>query len=402
MRVLGLMGLFMMLVQVHRSSGAIIANELGSRGLAPSDIAFIVSALFLAAAVFQLPTGLLFDRYGARFTTAGLGLVAVAGIFLFAFSGSVLGLGSGRFLIGLGHGGVIAAIYLLALGWVPPHHVATATGATVAIAGGIGGLLATAPLVLALDRFGHAATFSAIGATTLAVTVAIGLLVRDAPAGRAVESSGRRESLAESVRGLWAVATERDLWPVYAMATCFSLPFATIGGLWSGPYLHDVHGLDKREASLAVLFMVAAFHLGNLVYGPVERLLGTRKWVIAGGVIVLISLLGVLTVAPGLGRNATIVVLVVFCLFTQFYPVLAAQCQGFVPLARAGRAIACVNLMGLATVFVVQMLTGWLVELTAGPDARPTLLGYRLVFLTVAAMLVLGLLGYLKVRDVPP
>ena len=138
-RVLLLAGLFMMLVQIHRASGAVIAAELAARGLPPSDIATVVSALFLAAALFQLPTGIAFDRYGARATLCGMGLVGVAGIVLFALSDDVLGLALGRFLIGLGHGGTIAGIYLLALTWVPPDRVSTMTGGVVAIAGGAGG-----------------------------------------------------------------------------------------------------------------------------------------------------------------------------------------------------------------------------------------------------------------------
>lgn len=401
-RVLLLAGLFMMLVQIHRASGAVIAAELAARGLPPSDIATVVSALFLAAALFQLPTGIAFDRYGARATLCGMGLVGVAGIVLFALSDDVLGLALGRFLIGLGHGGTIAGIYLLALTWVPPDRVSTMTGGVVAIAGGAGGVLATAPLVLALAAFGHEHTYLAVAAATLVVTLAIGLFVTDAPAGREPAATGRGETFRESLRGLWAVASERRMWPLFAMGTCFSLPFNTIGGLWAGPYLLDVHALGKATVSYALLAMVAAFHLGNLLYGPVERRLASRKRAVAGGAVLMIALLVLLAAWPRPPVAPAIVLLVVFCLCTPFYPVLAAHCRGFVPLGRAGRAIACVNLMGLTTVFAVQKLTGWLVEATATADGTTTLLGYRIVFVTVAAVLALGLWGYSKAEDVAP
>jgi predicted MFS family arabinose efflux permease len=401
-QLLLLMGLFMMLVQVHRSCGAVIANEMASRGLSASEIASVVSAMFLAAALFQLPTGLMFDRYGARVTLGSLGMVSVAGIFVFAFSDSVLGLGAGRFLIGLGHGGTIAGIYLLSLTWVAPSRVATVTGGIIAIAGGIGGLLATAPLVFALQAQGHRITFMAVGIATALVTLAVARFVRDVPEGVEPAATGSGESFAQSLRGLWEVAMERKLWPVYAMGSCFAVPFNAIGGLWSGPYLLDVHGLSKEQASFAVLGMVAAFHLGNLVYGPVERLLRTRKWTIVGGVSFIITSLTLLACLPGIAVHAGIAAMVLICLCAPFYPVLAAHCRGFVPLGRAGRAIACVNLVGLATVFLVQKLTGALVELTASADGRGTATGYQLVFVTLAVVLGLGVSGYLKARDVPP
>ena len=395
-------GAFMMLVQIHRASGAVIAAELSRRGLDPSDVATVVSAMFLAAALFQLPTGILFDRYGARLTLTGLGLIGVLGIALFALAESTVGLAVGRFLIGLGHGGTIAGIWLLALTWVPGDRVATVTGGVVAIAGGLGGILATAPLVLFLEALGHTATYGLIAAATALVTLAIGLLVRDAPPGVEPAAAGRGETLVQSLRGLWAVATDRKLWPLFAIGTCFSMPFNAVGGLWAGPYLLDVHGLGPEQASVAVLAMVAAFHLGNLAYGVVERRLASRKRTISGGVLVMITLLTVLALLPAAGTWLSVALLVAFCLCTPFYPVLAAHCRGFVPLSRAGRAIACVNLTGLATVFAVQQLTGGLVELTAAPDGSTTPEGYRLVFATVALVLGAGLLGYRRARDVAP
>jgi len=116
----------------------------------------------------------------------------------------------------------------------------------------------------------------------------------------------------------------------------------------------------------------------------------------------MIVLLAILAAWPEGPLAPTIVVLAVFCLFTPFYPVLAAHCRGFVPLGRAGRAIACVNLVGLTTVFAVQKLTGWLVEATSAPDGTTTVLGYRVAFATIAAILALGLAGYARAEDVPP
>ena len=127
-----------------------------------------------------------------------------------------------------------------------------------------------------------------------------------------------------------------------------------------------------------------------------------RKRTVVGGVVALIALLVVLAAWPRPPASPAIALLVVFCLCTPFYPVLAAHCRGFVPLARAGRAIACVNLMGLTTTFAVQKLTGWLVEATASEGGATTLLGYRIVFATVAAALALGLWGYSRAQDVPP
>ena len=394
-------GLFMMLVQIHRSCGAVIANELAAHGYTPSQIASVVGMLFFAAALCQLPTGILFDRYGACRTMAGLGVLGIAGIVLFALADSVVGLSVGRFLIGIGQGGTIAGIYLLVLNWVPAERVATTTGAVVAISGGIGGVLATVPLVLLLEATGHQHAFLMIAAVTTLVTIALGVFVRDTPRDKQTRASTAGETFAQSVRGLWAVLTDRKLWPVFAMGSCFAMPFHTVGGLWAGPYLVDVYAMEVEQMGFAVLAMVAAFHLGTLLYGPMERLVGSQKRTIVGGVLIMITLLVVLAIRPQIGLAPSIVLLVLFCLCTPYFPVLAAHCRSFVPLSRAGRAIACVNLTGIGTVFIMQKFTGWIVELNATSAGNASIIGYQVTFLSVAVLLALAVTAYLQVRDVP-
>jgi predicted MFS family arabinose efflux permease len=400
--MLALVGLYMMFVQLQRSSGAVVANELVRQGLSPSDVAGVIGAMFAASAITQIPTGLAFDRFGATRTLAGAGVVAVIGIVVFALADSTAGLAAGRFLVGIGHGGVIAGIYMLALTWVSPSRVATLTGTVVAVAGGAGGLLATAPLLAMLERFGHTDTFLALAIATALVTALIGFFLTDAPGGKQAPSTARPDTFRQSVKGLWDVLGNRNLWPIYAMGCCFSVTFHTIGGLWAGPYLHDIQGLTREQASYGVAALVAGYHLGNAVYGPAERVLKTRKWTIVGGATVMLAIMLFLTAVPDPGVAVAIALLSMFCMCTAIYPVLAAHCRAFVPLSHAGRAIACINLAGLIVVFLGQASTGLFIELTADANGDPTQLGYRAVFGVVALILILGIAGYLRSEDAPP
>ncbi|MCB1742088.1 MAG: MFS transporter [Gammaproteobacteria bacterium] len=401
-RLILLMGSLMVLVQIHRASGGVLANELASAGFDPGQIANIIGMLFLSSALFQVPTGLLFDRVGPRLTVTALGGVAVLGIFLFAFADGPAGLATGRFLIGAGHGGIIAAIYMLAFAWIEPRRVSTFCGALVAIAGGTGGVLATTPLVLSLEHLGRELTFSVIGVATLLVNVGVFLFVRDLPSEQVPTTRRSPESFVQSLRGLWAVATDRKLLPVYAIGSCFALPFHSVGGLWAGPYLRDVHLLDKQTVSYALFGMVLAFNLGNLGYGPMERLFNTRKWVIVAGGLVMIAILDLLAISHGIGTLLVCALLIAFSPFTAFYPTLVAHCRAFVPIERAGRAISCVNLAGLLLLFGVQRLSGWLIELTADPQGKATAFGYQLVFALVGLILAAALTLYLGARDMRP
>src|SRR5712664_3763854 len=89
-----------------RNVNAIISKDLaGEFALAPSDLGFLTSMYLLAFAAFQLPLGVLLDRYGPRRVVAALFCVAAAGALTFALARDFAMLSVGRALIGLGVSG---------------------------------------------------------------------------------------------------------------------------------------------------------------------------------------------------------------------------------------------------------------------------------------------------------
>ena len=400
-RMLVLLGCFFVLVQVNRSAGGVLASYLASvRGLSPTDIGAVMGAMFLASALVQLPTGILFDWIGPRRTLSYLGLLAVAGLVAFASAGEVWGMMAGRFAIGLGHGGVITAVFLIAMAWAPPKRVAQATAAVVGIAGGVGGILATTPLAFALGQFGLPATFLGIAAATAVVTLVLYFALRDRPPDAPDAPTRSAETLGETIAGLLVVMRMPELRRIFAMGFCFAAPFMTIGGLWAGPYFTTIQNLDAGTASLFLLGLVIALHLGTFCYGPLERLARSRKRLILAGVGVEIAALSVLVVWPDAPLAIAGASLFVFALAAPFYVVLAAHARSFVPPRRAGRAMTCINLAGLTGVFVMQSATGALIDLVERSGGAAAT-GYRLVFLSVIVILVASAAVYRRQPEAP-
>ncbi|NIM27946.1 MAG: MFS transporter [Gammaproteobacteria bacterium] len=398
-RIMLLMGLYLACVQINRSGGAVIASDLiDTRAYPAADVGTVMGSMFLASAVIQLPAGVLYDRLGPRAMLSAMNVIAVAGLLMFAFAGSVEGLSIGRTLIGIGHGTVIAGIYLLAVAWVSPERVATVAAAVIGVAGGAGALLATTPLALALESIGFTATFAALALLTLGFSGAILIVVRDAPGVCATHRARRSEGLWQSLRGLKEVVAQRNLWPVYVMGSCFTAPFLTVGGLWAGPYLREVHGLSNAQSSYVLLAMMVALYLGYVAYGPMDRVFNSRKRVVLAGVVGMLVCLTALAALPDPPLSAVVGLLVAFALFSPFFVTLAAHCRGFVPADRVGRAIACINLTGLVSVFIMQVAAGAIVESAAGQGSAG---GYRLVFAMVAAVLLVTGAIYTRARDVP-
>jgi predicted MFS family arabinose efflux permease len=394
LRVLTVAGALLVIAQLHRASGGVVSIELHRTfALGAGEIGLVTGAMLLASAVVQVPAGLAFDRFGTRRTVSAMAVVALLGTLLFAAADGFLGLALARFLIGAGFAGAVTSIMLLAMRWAPPERFATVAATVLACASFAGGLLATTPLAFALEALGWAPTYLMIA---LLCALAIGLayaVIRDSPSGATVRSAGR-ESLADSLKGFRAMLDDPDLRRVFAMAACTIAPFMCVGGLWAGPYLQDVHGLGREQASYVLLGMMLMLNLGTLGYGPLDRWFGTCRSVVLAGAGASLMILAVLALLPEPPLWLTVLLLLGLGLSSPFYVTLTAHGRSFVPLERAGRLITTINLSALSVAFGAQWLSGLLVGLTGDGVTLGSALGYRLMFGFLAAMLLAAFLIY--------
>src|SRR4051794_24134953 len=130
---------------LFRTVNSVIAPDLiGELHLDESGLGLITSTYLYAFTLFQLPLGLLLDRYGPRRVQAALLFIAGLGSLAFAMGSSVPVLAICRGVIGLGlSGGLMAAFKANAL-WLPQARVPLANSIVVAF-GGVGVFAATAP-----------------------------------------------------------------------------------------------------------------------------------------------------------------------------------------------------------------------------------------------------------------
>ena len=162
-----------------------------------------------------------------------------------------------------------------------------------------------------------------------------------------------------------------------------------------------MYALTNTQSSYVLFVIMLALYLGYMAYGPMDRIFNTRKWVVLGGVAGMLLCLLPLAALPDLPLVVAVPLLVVFAFCSPFFVTLAAHCRGFVPVHRVGRAIACINLMGLVNVFVMQAAAGVLVEGVTGGEGEAAANSYRLVFAMVAVVLIIAGAIYTRVRDVP-
>ena len=374
------------LSQFFRAFLAVLSVDLGrDLGATPDDLAFASGLWFFIFALMQIPVGWALDRIGPRLTASLLLLIGGAGgAAVFAMATAPLHISIAMALIGIGCSPVLMASYYIFAREFPPARFATLAAVMLGV-GSVGNLVASYPTALAVELMGWRATLAGLAAISGFVAIGIWLTVHD-PHKIETEQKG---SLLDLLR-------EPALWTILPLMLVAYAPSGALRGLWAGPYLQDVFGLGTAQIGQATLVMGAAMIAGTFVYGPLDRILGTRKWVIFGGnALSAVSLILLcIWVADAVWVSVILLALIGFTGAT--FPVIMAHGRAFIPPHLVGRGVTLLNLFGIGGVGVAQFATGRLHAATegAGPAAP-----YTAIFGFFAITVAIGCLIYLFSRD---
>ena len=376
------------LSQFFRAFLAVLTQVLeADMGVTADDLAFASGMWFLAFALMQIPIGEALDRVGPRRTAAVLLAVGGGGgAALFAMAQSASAISWAMALIGLGCAPVLMASYYIFARVYPAAMFAT-LGAVMIGVGSVGNLASAAPLSWAVLTFGWRETLWALAAVSVAVAAGLWVRVEDPPA---VEG-GSRGSVLDVLR-------LPALWLILPMIFVSYAPAAGLRGLWVSPYLADVYGATPAAIGTATLIMGLAMTLGIFAYGPLDRLLGTRKWVIFGGNAIVVVLCAFLVAVPQPGYGMSVAITALIAMVGLTFPVIMAHGRSFIPAHLTGRGVTLMNLFSIGGVGVFQVITG---KLHAGAVAAGggAALPYQVIFACFAVTTGIGLVIYLFSRD---
>ena len=379
------------LSQFYRSFLAVIAPELAHElVLDPQALGNLQAFWILGFVATQFPVGWALDTIGPRRTVSLQMLAAVIGALLFATAHSASALNIAMLLIGAGCGSIyMGAIYMFGR-IAAPQRFALLCSWLLGL-GTAGNLLAASPLAWVAQSIGwRGAMIGMAGATALSA-LSVLLLIRD-PA--CITSHGSRGLFG----GVGDIVKIRHLWPLLPITAVSYAVVLAERGLWAGPYFSSVFGLAPVARGNALLVMAAAMSAGAMAYGPLDRLLGTRKWVVFGGVSVTAICFAALAL-PGLPLTAAIIIMGLLGGFGMTYGVLMAHGRSFVPDHLLGRGITLLNVLFIGGAGVLQPLSGALMKRLA--DTPPEQ-AYATLHLIFAGLLVASLVVYAFAQDNPP
>ena len=365
-----------LLVYFHRLSLSVVANDLVKDFETTASVMGLLGSIyFYCYALMQIPAGLLADSIGPRKVVAVSLLVAAIGSLLFGFAPNLPMAFFARILVGVGVSVVFIPTMKILAQWYRINEFAFMTGILNSI-GGIGVLTATLPLALMTASFGWRLSFELIGLLTLVILSLSWIIVRDSPEKKGWPSLAEldqklstSESKTEKIplwEGMRKVFKEKYFWPV---AIWFFLDcgiFFGFGGLWGGPYLMHVYGMDRADAG-AILSMIAwGMIVGSPIVGFVsDRVLKSRKKVFIICTTGLVALMAFLNIYPrGLPEIVLYLIIFIFAVCSSAIVIIGfTTSKELFPVSMAGTSVGAVNLFPFLGGAVFIPFLGWVLDL---------------------------------------
>lgn len=377
-----------------RNVNAVISRDLARDfELSSADLGFLTATYLLAFAAFQLPLGVLLDRYGPRRVLTVLMCIAGSGALIFALAQDFVMLSVGRALIGLGvSGGLMGAIKAFTL-WFPLSRLATLNGLYLAI-GGVGGLSATAPAEAFLGPFGWRALFYLLAAASVCAAALIFFLVPEKPL------PGHGQTLRAQIVGFRAVFASVPFWRIALPLVVCHASYQALQGLWLAPWLYDVGGQTRTAVANYLFAAAVAYAVGSVFFGVSSDSLARagvpRLTVYKIGQSVSLAMFALLAAGVNAGLGA---ILAVYG-FTAISAALAyALLTPLFAPEMTGRVVTASNVMLFGTSFLFQWGIGAVLRLFPEADGRYVAEGYAVAFWSLAALQAAAVLWLLPMRE---
>ena len=346
------------LTYLLRAVNAVVAPDLVSElGLDAAELGLLTAAYLGAFAIFQLPLGVLLDRYGPRRVQAALVAVAGAGCVLFAIGSNGLTLTVARAMIGMGFAGGLMSGFKAVVLWVPEPRRALANAFVMSF-GALGLLTATAPTEFAVQAIGWRMVFLALAAITFGVALIILTVVPER------ESAPSTETLVQQVRQLLGIYRDKAFLVLAPLLAATAGTHIAIQTLWAGPWFRDVAGLDRIGVANHLFVTGAAFLVGILSSGAIADWFvrrGANELSVMAGFLALflLSQVGIVLEVTDwnllfwipFGMSGQVAVLA--------YPWLSARFG----TALSGRANTAMNLLLFLAAFAIQYAIGAIIAL---------------------------------------
>ncbi len=357
-----------------RTMPAIATDVIAADLLVSTEtIASLASAYHFAFAAGQIPVGVALDRYGVRKVSLTLLTAVTLGACMALWVQGPMGFLLMQISLGLACCGMLLAPMTLVAKTMPPMKFALWSGLVQGI-GNAGMLLSASPLAWLVEHQGWRSGFLLTAVLSALLAAGVFLVVPRLP-----ERLRRapKASLLTEAREVIRIGVSPSLRAIMVLSLVSFSASITIRGMWGGPWLMDVKGLDRVSAGQGMLPLTLALVCGPILYGLLDRRIGRTAFVLAAGHFVAGSVLIVLALSQTpvwgwLGGGVMpagfdVSMFLLFGIAMGCGPLLFAMGRTLISADQAGKALAAINLSFFVGAALVQGSTGPVASLGGVP-----------------------------------
>ena len=396
-RVLGLLALLLVITYLDRVCISVAGPRMqDALHIGPLAWGWVTGVFTLAYAAFEIPTGALGDRIGARRVLTRIVLWWSAFTSLTGLATGYYSLLATRFLFGAGEAGAYPNTSIAVARWFPLRERGRAFGITL-MSAQLGGALAPLLVVPIQIRYGWRASFYLFGILGVVWSAVWYAWFRDSPSEKAgiskEELDELRELPAKADHGLpWGIALRSaNFWATLGVGFCYVYTFYFFQS-WFHTYLVKGRGFSENSlllSSLPYFVAAAANGAGGLVsHALVQRAglaWGRRSLGAIGLGVACLCAVAVMFVHQWLAVLILLSLLYGGITFQQ--PIMFAVCLD-IGGEYAGSMVGVMNTACQIGSFFSSLLFGYLVDRYGN---------YDLPFIPMAALLLIGCYFWFKV-----
>jgi MFS family permease len=348
------------LASIFRSINAVIAPALvNDLGLSASDLGFASSIFFLCATIFQLPYGVLLDRFDPRKLYAGCLCLCALGAIITAVADGVFVLSAGRALIAIGASSSAVTSYKVYALWYDAEKLPLVNGFSLA-AGGLGLVAGTVPVEIALQIIDWREIHLIVGGCLLVT----GLFILVAAPFRKSVSTGF--TIVQQINSFSIILKSPKFWRAAPLMTVVIGIYAGIATLWAGSWLRDVAQYSDAATADVLMVLASAFVLAGLLTGwltAFAKRFGLTPMGLAASTAALFAMVLIVLFRQWTPSVATVSIL--WALFGFLAPlnfVMYAALGAEFPKEMGGRLNACLTLAWMLGAFLTQNIYGLVLQ----------------------------------------
>jgi MFS family permease len=258
------------LIQV---SPSVIAGHLMRHfNITATLLGCMVGLFYYTYTLFQIPAGLLLDRFGARKVLLNAIFFNTVGLLIFSFAPNIYFIGLARLIIGAASAFAFLSALFLILRWFPLRYFAFFAGLTQMLGsfGAIGGTAFLAKLIKTIGVQSAMLTFTGIGAVLF---ILVFFYLQNSPQ----KETRSTHSSMHFIARLKIVLFKRQTWSIGLYSFAIWAPIAAFAALWGVPFLKATYHYDSIVAASSISVLWLGVAIGSPIIGGVSQKVMRRR-----------------------------------------------------------------------------------------------------------------------------